>query len=159
MQVERRKHPRYKVKDNAFAIINSDPVRLAPILDVAIGGLGVLMNGDGQWLNQASKLEIMVADCSFYLENIPFEAISNFKALPANVSNLPGGRRCSLIFGSLTPSQKSELKYFIRSYTQGGAFRQVMQRFSKVLHPFREHNHSGPSCNTRIWQNLHRPSV
>jgi hypothetical protein len=65
------------------------------------------MNGDGQWLNQASKLEIMVADCSFYLENIPFKAISSFKAFPANVSNLPGGRRGSLIFGSLTPSQKS----------------------------------------------------
>ena len=159
MQVERRRHPRYKVKDNAFAIINTEPVRLVPILDIAMGGLGIYMNGDDPWLNKASKLEIMVADCSFYLENIPFEAISNFKALPANVSKLPGGRRCSLIFGSLTPSQKSELKYFIRSYTQGGAFRQVMQRFSKVLHPFREHNHSGPSCNTRIWQNLHRPSV
>ena len=159
MQIERRKHPRYKVKDNAFAIINSEPVRLAPILDIAMGGLGVLMNGDGQWLNQASKLEIMVADCSFYLENIPFEAIFNFKAFPANVSNLLDGRRCSLMFGSLTPSQKSELKYFIRNYTQGGTIRQMMQRFSKALHPFREHKHSEPSCNTGIWQNLHRPTV
>ena len=159
MQVERRRHPRFKVNDNAFAVLNPEPVRLVPILDIGLGGIGIYLNDQNQWPDNASKLEIMVADCSFYLENIPFEAISNFKALPANVSKLPGGRRCSLIFGSLSPSQKSELKYFIRSYTQGGAFRQVMQRFSKVLHPFREHNHSGPSCNTRIWQNLHRPSV
>ena len=159
MQVERRRHLRYKVKDNAFAIINSEPVRLVPILDIAMGGLGVYMNDDDQWLNKASKLEIMVADCSFYLENIPFEAISNFKAFPANVSNLLDGRRNSLMFGTLTPSQKSELKYFIRSYTQGGTFRQVMQRFSKLLHPSSEHKHSGPSCNTSIWQNLHRPTV
>jgi len=159
MQVERRRHLRYKVKDNAFAIINSEPVRLVPILDIAIGGLGVSMNGDDLWLNKASKLEIMVADCSFYLENIPFETISNFKAFPANVSNLPGGRHGSLKFGSLTPSQKSELKYFIRNYTQGGTIRQVMQRFSKVLHPFREHKHSGSSGNTGIWQNLHRPPI
>jgi hypothetical protein len=159
MQIERRRHQRFKVKDNAYAIINSEPVRLVPILDIAIGGLGVYMNDGDHWLNQASKLEIMVADCSFYLENIPFESISNFKAFPANVSNLLNGRRCSLKFGTLTPGQKSELKYFFRSYTQGGKIWQVIQRVSNVLHPFREHKHSGPSCNTGIWQNFHRPTL
>ena len=76
MQVERRLYPRYQVKGNAYAIINPDPVRLVPILDVALGGAGVYVNNEDQWLSQSSKLEIMVADCSFYLENVPFEAVS-----------------------------------------------------------------------------------
>ncbi len=159
MQVERRRHPRYKVKNNAFAIINPEPVRLVPILDIAMGGVGVYVNDSDQWLNKASKLEIMVADCSFYLENLPFESISDFKAFPANSSNLLDGRRCSLKFGTLTPSQKSKLKYFIRNYAQGGTIWQVRRKFSKLLHPFRAHKHSGQSCNTGIWQNFHRPTI
>jgi hypothetical protein len=159
MQVERRRQQRFKIKDNAFAIINLEPVRLVPILDIAMGGVGVYVNGRDQWLNEASKLEIMVADCSFYLENLPFESISDFKAFPANPSNLLDGRHCSLKFGTLTPSQKSELKYFIRNYAQGGTIWQVMHKFSKVLHPLRVHKHSGPSCNIGIWQNWHRPTI
>jgi len=159
MQVERRRHQRYKIKDNAFAIINPEPVRLVPILDIALDGVGVYVNNEDHWLNKVSKLEIMVADCSFYLENLPVESISNFKAFPANPSHLIDGRRCSLKFGSLTLNQKTELKYFIRNYAQMGILWQVMQKFSKVLHPFRAQNHSAPSCNTGIWQNLHRPTV
>jgi len=159
MQVERRRQQRYKIKDNAFAIINPEPVRLVPILDIAMGGVGVYVNDKDQWLNEASKLEIMVADCSFYLENLPFVSISDFKAFPANSSNLLDGRRYSLKFGTLTPGQQSELKYFIRHYAQEGTIWQVMQRFSKLLHPLRDHKHSGARCRTDFWQNLHRPSI
>ena len=159
MQVERRKNQRYNVKDSAFVIINPEPVRLVPILDIALGGVGVYVNNEDHWLNKVSKLEIMVADCSFYLANLPVESISNFKAFPANPSYPIDGRRCSLKFGSLTLSQKTELKYFIRNYAQMGILWQVMQKFSKVLHPFRAQNHSAPSCNTGIWQNLQRPTV
>jgi hypothetical protein len=159
MQVERRRHQRYKIKDNAFAIINPEPVRLVPILDIAMGGVGVYVNDREQWLIEASKLEIMVADCSFYLANLPFESIANFNAFPAKPSNLIDGRRCSLKFSTLTLSQKTELKYFIRNYAQRGTLWQVVQKFSKMLHPSRTQKHSGPSCNTGIWQNAHRPTV
>ena len=124
-----------------------------------MGGVGIYMNNEDQWLNRVSKLEIMVSDCSFYLANLSFEYISSFKAFPANPSNLINGRRCSLKFGTVTLSQKSELKYFIRNYVQRGALWQAMQKFSKVLQPFRAQKHSAPSCNTGIWQNLHRPTI
>jgi len=159
VQVERRRHPRYKVKDSAFAIISPEPVRLVPIIDIAMEGIGVYANNPDQWLIEPSKLEIMVADCSFYLENIPFEFIASFNALPANVPNLLEGRRYSLKFGTLTAGQKSELKYFIRNYTQGDTIRQIMQRFSRLLHPLRDDNHSSARCRTGIWQNLHRPTM
>lgn len=159
MQVERRQQTRYQVNDDAFAIINPEPVKLVPILDIAMDGIGVYVNNQDKWLKNATKIEIMVADCSFYLENIPFKPISDSKALPTNATNLLDGRRCSLKFGRLTPSQKSELKYFIRNYTQGGAFWQIRQKISKLLQPFRVNKHTAPSCNTGMWQNLQRPTV
>ena len=159
MQVERRKHPRYNVKKNAFAIVNPEPVRLVPILDIAMGGAGIYVNNEDQWQNQSSTLEIMVADCSFYLANIPFDFIASCKAFPANPSNLADGRRCSIKFGTLTHSQKSELKYFIRTHTQRGLLWQVMHRFTNGLLPAAAHKHSAPSCNPGLWQNLHGPTV
>lgn len=159
MQVERRRNIRYPVHDNAFAIINPEPVKLVPILDVAMDGIGVYVNSEDKWLDKASMLEIMVADCSFYLQHIPFESVFDAKAFPKNQSNLLDGRRCSLRFGKLMSSQKTELQYFIRNYTQASPVWQVVQKFSKMLQPFRANKHSAPSCNTGIWQNLHRPTV
>jgi hypothetical protein len=159
MQVERRQHIRYRVNDDAFAIINPEPVKLVPILDIAMDGIGVYVNNEDKWLKGATKIEIMVADCSFYLENLPFEAISASKASPADSNNILDGRRCSLKFGRLTSSQRSDLKYFIRNYTQGGALWQVRQKINRLLQPFRTKKHTAPSCNTGIWQNLQRPTV
>ena len=159
MPVERRRQPRYRVKDNAFAVINDDPVKLVPILDIAMGGLGVYVNEGALWMNESSKLEIMLADCSFYMENLPFELISNFKAFPARPANLLDGRRFSLKFGKLMPRQKLQLKYFIRNYTEGRVMLQLLHRLNKLIHPFRAPKYAGQSCNTGIWQGLHRPTV
>ena len=159
MPVEQREQIRYKVNDNSFAVINPEPVRLVPILDISMDGIGVYVNNGDQWLDKASKLEIMVADCSFYLEDVSFEPVSGSKALHANFSNLIDGRRCSLKFRNLTANQKSELNYFIRNYTQGSAFWQVRQKFIKLLNSFRANNHSAPSCNTEIWQNVQQKTV
>ena len=159
MQIERRKNERYQVNDDAFAIINPEPVKLVPILDIAMDGIGVYVNNEERWLKAATKIEIMVADCSFYMENIPFESIDDSKMFPADASNLLDGRRCSLKFGKLTPSQKSELKYFIRNYTQRGTFRRVIQKFTKMRQTFKADKHRALSCNTGIWQNLQRPTA
>lgn len=159
MQDERRRYPRYQVRSNAFAVINPEPVRLVPILDIAMGGAGVYVNNEDQRLTKSSKLEIMVVDCSFYLANIAPDSISDCRAFPATHSNLIDGRRCSMKFGTLTPGQKSELKYFIRNHTQRGVLRQVYRKFSKILHTGSSQKHSAPSCNPGLWQNLHGPTV
>lgn len=155
MQPERRKFQRYRVKDNAFAIINLDPIRLVPILDVALGGLGVYVNGGAKWFKDSPKLEIMVADCSFYLDSIPFEIISNFKAFPEDASNMLDGRRYSIKFGDLRPAQKARLKYFVRYYTNGGSKFRFLRKFRSLLHPTWTNKYAGQSCNLGMWQGLH----
>lgn len=158
MPEERRRQPRYKVKDNAFAVINTEPVKLVQILDIAMGGLGVYVNEAALGRKESSKLEIMVADCSFYMENLPFEVISNSKAFPARPSNLIDGQRLSLQFGKLMPRQQSQLKYFIRNYTEGRMILQLVQRLNKLFHLFRSPKYAEQSCSTGIWQELHRPT-
>ena len=155
MQAERRKHRRFKVKENAFAVINQDPVRLVPILDIAMGGLGVYVNDGAKWMNDSQKLEIMVADCSFYLDSIPFEIISNFRAFPGDASTMLDGRRYSLKFGNLRPVQKARLKYFIRNYTHGGSKFKFLRKFSKLLLPTWTNKYTEQNCNLGIWQGLH----
>lgn len=155
MQTERRKQRRFKVQDNAFAVLNPEPVKLVPILDIAMGGLGIYVDDGAKWVNNSTKLEIMVADCSFYLDNLPFEIITSFRAFPGDASNMIDGRRYNLKFSNLRPVQKARLKYFIRNYTHSGFKFKFLRNFRKLLHSTWTDRHSEQSCNLRIWQGLH----
>jgi hypothetical protein len=155
MPGERRKHRRFQVRDNAFAVINPDPVKLVPVIDVSQGGLGIYVNDVKEWMDKSSKLEIMVADCSFYLGNIPFEIVANFKAFPAHSSNLLEGSRCSLKFGNLMPRQNSRLKYFIRNYTEIGRIPQILRWLDNIMRNRTADKSSKESCDTKIRQGLH----
>ena len=156
MTVERRINPRFQVKDKCFAVINPDPVKLVPIIDISQGGLGFYLNDNEDWLNKTSKLEIMVADCSFYMEKLPFEVVTDSVAFPNQSTSLLDGRRYGLKFGHLQPNQKSQLKYFIRNYTEGGTIVQLQQKITKLLHPIWANKHTSDNCKPGIWQSLHR---
>jgi c-di-GMP-binding flagellar brake protein YcgR len=159
MPIERRKDRRFQVKDNAFTVINSDPVKVVPIIDIGMGGLGIYLDDGARWMDTSSKLEIMVADCSFYLEKLPFQIVANVRAFPDNTANLMDGRRYGIKFGNLRPAQKAQLKYFIRNYTEGGLILQFQQKINQWLHPIWASKYASDSCKTGIWQSLHRSSV
>lgn len=158
MQTERRKHRRYRVKDNAFAVINPEPVKLVPIIDIGMGGLSIYLDDGARGLDTLSKLEIMVADCSFYLEKVPFQIAAKSRAFPNHNANLMNGCRYGIRFGNLRPVQESRLKYFMRRYTDKVSFSQVLSSFSGFLDPIRASKPSVQSCHTRVWQSLHRSS-
>jgi len=67
-----------------------------------------------------SPVEIIFADHSFYLPEVPIETISDFEiAKMPFISMTP--RRRGLQFGELTHHQMSELEYFIQNHTTGEA--------------------------------------
>ena len=159
MQNNRRKYSRYRVKDNAFTVINPEPVKVVPIIDIGMGGLSIYLDNGARRPDPESKLEIMMADCSFYLEKLPFQIVADVRAFPNKSSSLMDGRRYGIKFGNLRPSQKSHLKYFIRNYTEGGYISQFQQKISKLLHPIWANKHTSDSCKPGIWQSLHRSSL
>ena len=82
MEIERRRHPRFKIRGNAFALFQPEPVKLVPIVDIGLGGLGIGVNGihtGDEWLNSASCLEILIDDCSFYMDNLGYELNSQIQ--------------------------------------------------------------------------------
>jgi len=82
MQSERRKNHRYPIQGKAFAVIGSESTKMLPIIDIGIGGLGVC--ADDAWKIKPAHLEILVEDCSFYLDRIPFKNILRFPAACSN---------------------------------------------------------------------------
>ena len=159
MQPERRRHPRYKVQDNAFAVISPDPVKVVPIMDISMGGLSIYLDNNAGRPDPLSKMEIMVADCSFYLEKLPFHIVDDTKAFSNGNASLMNGHRYGIKFGNLEPRQKTQLKYFVRRYTEKGSFTRMLHRLGSIFDPIRAPKPSSRSCNTGIWHSLHKSSL
>ncbi len=148
METERRKYPRFNIRDNAFAVFQPEPVKLIPIVDVGLGGLGVGVNGinisDG-WIKKASSLEILIDDCSFYMDNLGYELLSKFRSVDRNTSS-PFQIIYGLKFVDLMPSQRSQLKYFIRNHTTGGKTPKFIRNFNQQFHQFLGKKDYGAAC-------------
>lgn len=158
MQIERRKYPRFKVRDNAFAVFQPEPVKLVPIVDIGLGGLGIGVNGihtSDEWLNEASCLEILIDDCSFYIDNLAYERLPKFRSVPQNAV-APHQNICGLKFVNLMPSQQYQLKFFIRNHTTGGMTPKFIRKFNQHFHQFLEKKDYGAACRNI---NLQRPSL
>ena len=148
MESERRRHPRFSVRDNAFAVIQPEPVKLFPIVDVGLGGLGIGVNGinsDSEWLKKASFLEIMIDDCSFYMENLGYQFLPKFRSVPRN-AGCPFQYIYGLKFVDLMPSQQYQLKSFIRNHTTGGMIPKFIRKLNQHFRQFVAERDYGAAC-------------
>ena len=142
-RVERRAHKRFQVKKNAFAIvgsnrthpirikdmsmgeialavIKSDPSKMGRIKDLSMNGLSFCYPGNGKAATGESfKLDILLADCGFYLEDLPFESVSDFKLDDDFPFNIIKTRQLGVRFKDMTRSQISKLRYLIHHHTLG----------------------------------------
>jgi len=156
MQSERRKNHRYPLQGKAFAVIGSESTKMLPIIDIGIGGLGVC--ADDAWKIKPAHLEILVQDCSFYLDRIPFKNILRFPAACSNPFHSTPNNRCGLEFGKLMPSQIFKLRYFIRNYARGGGISSIMAKFYHQVQHLLSKKHMAHACEN-IWRNYQHPSL
>jgi len=148
MEIERRKYPRFNVRDNAYAVFQPEPVKMVPIVNIGLGGLGIGINGintSDEWLNKASCLEILIDDCSFYMDKLGCELLPKFRNVPRNAlssfHNIYG-----LKFIDLMRSQQSQLKYFIRNHTAGGMTPKFIRKFNQHFHQFFDKKDYAAAC-------------
>jgi hypothetical protein len=148
MEIERRKYPRFSVRGNAFAVFQPEPIKLVPIVDIGLGGLGIGINGintrDG-WLNKSPSLELLIDDCSFYMDNLGYELLPEFRSVHRNTGS-PFQNIYGLKFIDLMPSQQSQLKYFIRNHTTGGMTPNFIRKFNQHFHQFLGKKDYGAAC-------------
>ena len=158
MAIERRKHPRYCVRDNAFAVIGPEPVTLVPIVDISLGGLGIGVNGinlgDGG-LDVPSKLEIVIDDGCFYMDKLPYQLLTRYRSFFGNAvgsfQNIYGVK-----FEDLMSSQQTQLRYFIRNHARGGMTPKFIRKLNRHFHQMIGKRDLASSCQT-AW--LQRPSL
>lgn len=114
---ERRKHQRYQAQEGVYFILKKHylPGR---IIDISKGGFAFLYITDGEKMNGRFKVDLFSYSDGFFLRNIPFKTISDFKQDNEPHVNHAETRRCSGQFDddNLTQSQKIQLDYFIESY-------------------------------------------
>ncbi len=156
MQGERRENNRYTIRDKAFAVIDSELVKMMPIIDIGMGGLGVCADDASQI--KASHLEILVEDCSFYLDRIPFKTIFNAPVACSSPFHSAQNNRCGLEFGGLMPSQILKLRYFIRNYTRRGTGPSIVGKFYDQLHHLWSKKHMAQACEN-LWRGYQYPSL
>ena len=159
MRVERRKFNRYCIKNSVFAVFKSEPVRMVPIIDIGLGGLGVSFRGtaNSQYgLSRCSFLEIMVADCSFYLDNLPYELLPEPRNLNLNAATSLQNHFYGVKFLNLMPSQKTRLKHLIHKHAIGGITPQFIRKFNQFFLQALGKKQFDDSCQS-IW--LHHSTL
>jgi hypothetical protein len=117
--VERRKHKRFQVQDGGSVVLRAHSIELGQIIDVSRDGLACRYIPSRQPSSGSFELVILLADGSFYLDEIPFRIVSDCETNddPFSFSTM---RRCGVQFGKLTRNQVSQLEYFTRNHAIGG---------------------------------------
>ena len=116
---ERRAYTRYPVQKNAFVILRNGSMNPGQITEISLGGMvfrNICKNGNSPG---ASEIDIMLADFTdaFVIRNLHVKAVSDRQISEENPISSTRLRKQVIRFGSLTPIQRSRLKYFIRFYT------------------------------------------
>jgi len=138
-RVEHRYHQRFQLKEDAFALIRSTsagplniqgksmgciacavfdarPVRLGKIDNISMGGLMFQHVTRKTQLNKTFVLDILLADCRFYLANMPFK----IKADVVLPEDIPGSSfemgQIRLEFQNLSAYQQARLNDFILNH-------------------------------------------
>ncbi|MBW2368960.1 MAG: PilZ domain-containing protein [Deltaproteobacteria bacterium] len=113
---DRRKHPRYRVKDKVFAVHWMAPTRIGQIIDVSLSGLAFSYLDQHPYPDEPTEIGILFSDDKFFLKQIPFQSISD-TAIPGHPLSSVAMRRHGGQFTELTPAQEKELHYFIKNHT------------------------------------------
>ena len=97
----------------ACAVFNAKPVKLGKIDNISMGGLMFHHVDSKTHLSKALVLDILLADCGFYLSNLAFKTITD-GVVPDDISdNLLEMRQVRLQFQKLSADQLDKLKKFI----------------------------------------------
>jgi hypothetical protein len=100
----------------ACAVFNAKPARLGKIDNISMGGLMFHHVDSKAQLSQTRVLDILLADCGFYLANLPFEIITD-DVIPDEVSSdTVEMRQVRLQFQKLNAIQQARLKDFIMNH-------------------------------------------
>lgn len=117
--VERRKHKRFHVRDDAFVTVTRLSIKRGEMIDISKGGLALRHTaGEEQprsFVQVDTFLHMFSNDFNSCLLRIPIREIFDIETDGQDPSNSTTRRRVQ--FGELTENQIMELDDFIRNHT------------------------------------------
>lgn len=158
MQTDRRRHQRFPFKQQVYAVFKPEPVRIVPIVNIGLGGMAVSDSDNLVRTEQVTDLEIMSSDCSFYIENVPFQIVSVLDEIEPHADVPEYLRTIRLKFGRLTGRQAADLRHLIRHYCTGSHRPRAARRLAGFFEQFRAPRESKDSYRD-LFHNAHRPTM
>jgi len=134
-----RYHKRFQLKEDAFALIrpisagplkingkslgciacavfNARPAKLGKIDNISMGGMMFHYVANKTQVSEVLALDILLADCGFYLANIPYKTLTD-AVIPDDLPDDPiEMRQVRLQFQKLNTTQQAKLKELISNH-------------------------------------------
>ena len=119
LNTERRQHPRYRVQKNALALLRNESIHPGKITEISLAGMVFQYNSKDGHAPEASEIDIISADYTeaVLIRHLDIRRVSDLAVSKENANGSGHLRKQIVRFGSLTRSQRSRLKNFIRGYS------------------------------------------
>jgi len=122
MTIERRKHTRFLTKDNSFAALRNEVMKIGKINDISISGLGFTFLSEFTQVDSTdhhTQVDIFHSKNGLHLHKVPCRIVYEIPDVSPDKGFLVRMSRCGLQFEELTRSQSEQLKLFMENYTTG----------------------------------------
>jgi len=115
---DRRKHERYNIEDDIFAMIGPPPSDIGQIVDISMGGFAFTYKGRKKRLKKTADTALLFGERALGNHAAPLRCeamiVSSSDAPDQKQTDLTAKKRCSMQFGELTYYQKLWLESLIQ---------------------------------------------
>ena len=115
---ERRKHKRFRVPLNTYALLNDQVSKLGRVLDISKGGLAFRYISIGKELKEEFQLDLISAQVNPGLNGLPVKVVSEIEIASETPSRAVTLSRASVQFEELMDEQADWLERFIQACSQ-----------------------------------------
>jgi hypothetical protein len=140
-RIERRKHKRYNVDNGALVLLGWYYEKVGRIIDISMGGLAFRFLPHGEEQDE-SDLAIVMSEANFYLDEVPARTVWELE-LADEIPVTRTHKRRGVQFMGPTDSQKAQIEFFIKNYTDRKAElpdvdpQAILEELAKVRTDFR----------------------
>lgn len=115
-EIERRRHPRFELKNDALVVLKPHPIKLGQIINISEGGISFHYLSHQQLPLRYFELDIFISGPDNHYNAFPFLKVNDFK-LSGHFEKVTPTRQLCIKFDSLSNEQKKQLKAFINNHT------------------------------------------
>ena len=115
--IEKRKHPRFKVKERVFVELSVNPIRIGEIIDISVSGLSFRYIANGDIIQNSLEIKIYHSQSKFISEKMTVRTVWDGIIIPKFWTGIIKTRRRGVFFENLNENQKSQIEQFIQNYT------------------------------------------